>query len=198
MHLLNNRVIAVGLGAVVLVAGADLTAYATTGHSILGHGHGAAGASAKPAHKPGAHVYEYVVPKHTPVPFEFRAKGLPKGHYTVDLSISTEVDTSGSSIEAPFCGVSTKASPFAVFSFGVLDVQGTTTSSTETAINTASGLVNVASDGGAFFSCTDALHTHNNTHSQNMVVFTPVAKVTRGKLGRVPEARNLKIVHTFR
>ena len=47
-----------------------------------------AGGTPTAAHSPGAHAYEYVIPRHTKVPFEFQAKDLP--HFEPDIQVSLD------------------------------------------------------------------------------------------------------------
>jgi hypothetical protein len=182
MHLLKNRVLAVAAGAAVVVGGADLTAYAAAGHGLLAGHHAGTAVAAK--HSPGVHAYEYVIPKHTKAPFRFQAKDLPKGRYSVALSIATRVTVGSGSTEAPFCSVGVKHNPFAVFSYGVFE-EINSTSSSDVAINTGSGLINLKHEGAAKITCFGADRTYSNHHSTNLVVFTPLSKVTVGHTRRL-------------
>jgi hypothetical protein len=179
MNLLKNRALAVGIGAAIIVTGANLTANAAGGHGLFG-GHHAAGAA---HHSSGAvHVYKYVIPKHTQVPFSFQAKDLPKGRYAVTLSIATATSFTGSPLASPFCSVSVAHNPNAVFSYGIFSNDPT---SFDVAINTGSGLAKVAKDGGASVACFGADRTYSNGHSTNLVTFTPISRLTVGKVHRL-------------
>jgi uncharacterized protein (DUF3084 family) len=180
MDLLANRAVAVAVGATVIVTGANLTAYAAGGHGFFsGHHQAARTAQAKKSH--GAHVYEYVIPKHTPAPFEFQAKDLPKGRYAVTLSIATATSVTGSTLASPFCSVAVAHHPYAVFSYGVFS-NNVGSSGFDVAINTGSGVAKVAKDGGASVTCILADRTYTNHHSTNLVTFTPISKLTMGKV----------------
>lgn len=186
MHPLKNRALAVVAGAVVVVGGADLTAYAAGGHGLFAAHQ--AGGTPTAAHLPGAHAYEYVIPRHTKVPFEFQAKDLPQGRYSVALSIATRVtDKAPDFTASPFCYVAGGGTTYAVVSYGVLDVADSS-GGTEIAINTGSGLVKVGRTGGARITCVNANGTFNSRHSKNVVVFTPLSKVTVGKTHRLAVA----------
>ena len=222
MLTLKSKVLPVVVGAAVIVGGANLTAYAANGHAFLlgSHNHAskttslaksgkgpalslhtskksppfAVNSSKKVKHlnaatvggldgKVLAHAYRYVIPPSTALPLDLRLNNLPKGRYAVSLNIAT----SGTGTPyTPFCGVSDSVTEFAVFSYGV--------SSGTVAINTGNGIATVTKSGDAHVQCdgTGGTDTYNTGGSKNVVILTPLAKVTDGTavaLARSPHSR---------
>jgi hypothetical protein len=119
-------------------------------------------------------AYKFAIPKNTPVPFAFQLKGLPKGQYALSLNIATAAATGPL---VPFCNVADSTSQFSVVSYGQ-DIGDTTS---DIAINSASGIVKLAKKGQVAVFCDGADTTYNEGGSKNVVVLTPLAKVTTTK-----------------
>jgi hypothetical protein len=197
MHqILKNRVLPTMAGAAIVVGGLNVASYAGNGHTKTHGTRAGADSSAEPfvssaravaglAAKVKGHVYRYTIPKHTAMPFGFQMVNLPQGRYAVSLDIASQAATGP---VTPFCNVADSGSQYAVVSYG--QDLGTTTD--DIAINSASGIIRAEKKGEAAIFCNQADGTYNSGGSKNVVVFTPIGKVStlRGKNLHPPMMRS--------
>jgi hypothetical protein len=127
-------------------------------------------------------AYKFVIPSDTAMPFFFQLKGVPKGQYAASLNVGSVAAVGPIT---PFCSLADSTSEFAVVSYGVSPGSSTD----DIAINSASGLVKLARKGEVGIECEGADTTYDTGGSKNIVVLTPLAKVT-AEQGTVLSPRN--------